>query len=128
MGWDEETRATPDLIQGLCRSYVRVPSHDYPGWVKARDGVPGTSPEVVSLDAVVAQIDHICQVAGDARHAAVGSDLDGGYGTEQCPHDLDTIADLASFFAILEQRGYSHADLEGIAHGNFLSLLRRAWA
>ncbi|MFH1085104.1 MAG: membrane dipeptidase, partial [Chloroflexota bacterium] len=55
----------------------------YPGWVKEQ-----TPPEVVSLEAVADHIDHICQLAGNARHAAIGSDLDGGYGTEQTPYDL----------------------------------------
>ena len=100
----------------------------YPGWVKARDGVPGTSPEVVSLDAVVAQIDHICQLAGNARHAGIGSDLDGGYGTEQCPHDLDTIADLQRIPHLLRERGYGDADVQAIMHRNWIDFLERAWA
>jgi membrane dipeptidase len=53
--------------------------------------------------------------------------LDGGYGTEQTPADLDTIADIVRFVQILERRGYSQADLEGICHKNFISLLRNAW-
>ena len=36
----------------------------------------------------------------------IGSDLDGGFGTEQCPSDLDTIADLQKLDSILENRGY----------------------
>ncbi len=61
----------------------------YPGWER---GV--TQPDVVSLEAVADHIDHVCQLAGNTRHTAIGSDLDGGFGTEQTPHDLDTIADL----------------------------------
>jgi membrane dipeptidase len=99
----------------------------YPGWVKGRDGVPGTSPEVVGLDAVAAQIEHICQITGDARHAGIGSDLDGGYGTEQCPHDLDTIADLQAIPGLLRQRGMGEADIQAIMHGNWIDLLTRAW-
>jgi len=94
----------------------------YPGWVKGE-----TPTTVVSLEAVADQIDHICQVAGNARHAAIGSDLDGGYGTEQCPHDLDTIADLQKVPGLLRKRGYKEADIEGIMHGNWLRLFREAW-
>ena len=94
----------------------------YPGWVKGE-----TPTTVVSLEAVADQIDHICQVAGNARHAAIGSDLDGGYGTEQCPHDLDTIADLQKIPGLLRKRGYKEADIEGIMHGNWLRLFREAW-
>jgi membrane dipeptidase len=94
----------------------------YPGWVKGE-----TSPAVVGLDAVAAQIDHVCQVAGNARHVGVGSDLDGGYGTEQCPHDLDTITDLQQIPHLLESRGYEYAQIEAIMHGNWTRFFERAW-
>jgi membrane dipeptidase len=94
----------------------------YPGWVKG--STPNT---VVGLEAVTDQIDHICQLAGSAGHAGIGSDLDGGYGTEQCPHDLDTIADLQKIPGLLRQRGYSPTDIEAIMHGNWLRFFRKAW-
>ena len=94
-----------------------------PGWVKGE-----TSNTVVSLDAVAEQIDHICQVAGNARHAGVGSDLDGGYGTEQCPYDLDTIADLQKIPDLLRGRGYDQADIEAIMHGNWMRFFQQAWS
>ena len=58
----------------------------YPGWVRGE-----TTPEHVSMEDFVNHIDHVCQVAGNADHAGIGTDLDGGYGTEQTPRDLDTI-------------------------------------
>ena len=94
----------------------------YPDWVKGQ--TPNT---VVSLEAVADHIDHICQVAGNADHTAVGSDLDGGYGTEQCPHDLDTIADLQNVPDLLRERGYTEADIAQIMHGNWIRLFREAW-
>jgi membrane dipeptidase len=80
-----------------------------------------------NLNALADHVDHICQLLGTSRHTGIGTDLDGGFGNEQTPSDLDTIADLKTFFEILERRGYSQSDLEGIAHGNFLSLLKRVW-
>jgi len=74
----------------------------------------------VTLDAVVDHIDHICQLSGNTRHAAIGSDLDGGFGTEQSPAGLETIADLQKLSAILAARGYSESDINGIFHGNWL--------
>lgn len=81
----------------------------------------------VPLVKVVDHIDHICQLAGNARHVGIGSDLDGGYGREQSPNDLDTIADLQTIPAMLAARGYAAADIAGIMHGNFVVLLRRVW-
>jgi membrane dipeptidase len=84
-----------------------------------------TTNERVTIASVVDQIDHVCQVAGNARHAAIGTDLDGGYGTEQTPHDLDTIADVQKIPDLLRDRGYTESDVAGIMHGNWLRLLER---
>jgi membrane dipeptidase len=79
------------------------------------------------MEHVVDHIDHICQLAGNADHAAIGSDLDGGFGREQSPSDLDTIADLQKLVEILTRRGYNPDDTSLIMHGNWLRLLRSAW-
>ena len=81
----------------------------------------------LTLEAVADHIDHVCQLAGNARHAAIGSDLDGGYGTEQCPRDLDTIGDLQRIPDLLRARGYKEADIEGIMHGNWLRFFGEVW-
>ncbi|MBU6399783.1 MAG: membrane dipeptidase [Verrucomicrobia bacterium] len=96
-----------------------------PGWIKGQ-----TRPEAVGLklERVVEHIDHVCQVAGNARHAGIGSDLDGAFGREQSPADLDSIADLARIPELLRARGYSAADVAAIAHGNFVRFLREAWS
>ncbi len=74
----------------------------------------------VSLETVAIHIDHLCQLAGDALHAAIGSDLDGGFGAEHSPSDLDTVADLHKLGAILAGRGFSQADVALILGGNWL--------
>lgn len=81
----------------------------------------------LGLSRVVDHIDHICQVAGGSGHVAIGSDLDGGFGREQSPYDLDTIADLQQLDGLLTRRGYSAHDVGAIMHGNWLRLLRRVW-
>ncbi len=90
-------------------------------WMLAPDyhrDEPGR-PEPTLAD-VADHIDHVCQLAGNAKHAAIGSDLDGGFGTEQSPTDLNTIADLQKLDGILKQRGYSGEDIDGVFHGNWL--------
>lgn len=77
---------------------------------------------------IVDHIDHICQLAGNAKHVGIGTDLDGGYGNEQTPMDMNSIADLQTIPGLLRQRGYSAADIEGIMWRNFIDLLRRAWS
>jgi membrane dipeptidase len=96
-----------------------------PGWVRGQ-----TRPEEtgVTLNTVVDHIDRVCQLAGNARHAALGTDLDGGFGKEQSPLDLDTIADLQQFPDLLGKRGYSDADVAGIMYGNWVRFFREAWA
>jgi membrane dipeptidase len=78
-----------------------------------------TKPTVTMADAVQ-HVDHICQLAGSARHVGIGSDLDGGFGTEQTPTDVDTIADLQRLPDLFAKRGYSPADIDGFMHGNWL--------
>ena len=96
-------------------------------WMLYPEFVYGKTPNtVVSLEDVANHIDHICGLAGNARHVAIGSDLDGEFGTEQTPHDVNTIADLQKLPGILRKRGYSEGDVEGIMHGNWLRFFKKA--
>lgn len=83
--------------------------------------------ERVTLAHVTDHIDYICQLAGNSQHAAIGSDLDGGFGREQSPADLDTIEDLQHIAEILSKRGYRDEDIASVMHGNWLRLLRNSW-
>ncbi|MEM6343579.1 MAG: membrane dipeptidase [Bacteroidota bacterium] len=94
------------------------------GWKKF-ESLPG-NPDV-RLKHMVDHIDHVCQLAGNSLHAAIGTDLDGGFGREQSPADLDTIADLQKLPDLLAQRAYTSADIDNIMYGNWLRFLRKAW-
>jgi membrane dipeptidase len=85
-----------------------------PGWIR------GTSKPEITLERVVENIDHVCQLAGNCTHVGIGSDLDGGYGHEQTPSDLNTIADLRKILELLAKRGYATTDIEAVMHGNWL--------
>jgi membrane dipeptidase len=91
-----------------------------PAWVRGE-----TTNERLTLVAVADQIDHVCQLAGNSQHAAIGTDLDGGYGIEQTPRDLDTIADVQKIPDLLHKRGYVEADIAAVMHGNWLRFLER---
>jgi membrane dipeptidase len=95
----------------------------YPNYVHGK-----TDNSLVSMENVIDHIDHVCQLAGNARHSAIGSDLDGGFGTEQSPRELNTIADLQKVPDLLRKRGYKEADIEGIMHGNWLRFFQKAWS
>lgn len=75
--------------------------------------------QAVGLDAVLDQIDHICQIAGNARHAAIGSDLDGGFGAEAIPHEIDSVADLGRIADALANHGYAASDVTAVMGGNW---------
>ncbi len=100
-------------------------------WMMVPDWVPKkTTPQErnLTLEVMIDHIDHVCQLAGNADHVGIGTDLDGGFGTEQCPMDVDTIADLQKLPEMLSRRGYSDADIEKIMYRNFVDFLLRAWA
>jgi len=95
-----------------------------PGWER---GISTPKNMNCNLEKVVEHIDHICQLAGNALHVGIGSDLDGAFGKEQCPYDLETIADLQKIPSLLRKRGYAEADIQSMMHGNWIAFLRSAW-
>ncbi|MET3128930.1 membrane dipeptidase [Arcicella rosea] len=108
------------VIGGALDAWMMVPN-----WERGKS----TPKEMnCNLAVMVDHLDHICQLAGNALHVGIGSDLDGAFGTEQGPYDLDTIADLQTIPSILEKRGYTQTDIENIMHGNWLRFLRKNWA
>jgi membrane dipeptidase len=120
---DEMIKALVDkgaVIGGALDAWMMVP-----GWVRDRSTPEGMQ---CNLEKVIDHLDHICQIAGNALHVGMGTDLDGAFGKEQCPYDIDTIADLQKMPGLLAKRGYSAEDINNVLHGNWLRFLRRAWA
>ena len=116
---DEMIKALIDrhaVIGGALDAWMMVP-----GWVRGQ-----STPKQMNcnLEVMIDHLDHICQIAGNALHIGIGSDLDGAFGTEQCPYDLDTIADLQNVPGLLKKRGYSEEDINNVMHGNWLRFLR----
>jgi membrane dipeptidase len=119
---DEQLKALIErgaVIGGALDAWMLVPD-----WKRGQ-----TTPQSagVTLEHLVEHIDHVCQLAGNARHSGIGTDLDGGFGREQGPLDVDTIADLSCVPALLAKRGYSADDVALIMHGNWIRFLENAW-
>ena len=108
------------VIGGVMDAWMLVPN-----WVRGKSTPKGMN---CNLERLVDNYDHICQLAGNALHIGIGSDLDGAFGTEQSPYDIETIADLQKIPTLLSQRGYSPKDIENVMGGNWLRFLRKVWA
>ena len=107
------------VIGGVMDAWMMVPN-----WVRKV-----STPQAMNcnLDVLIDHMDHICQLAGNANHIGIGSDLDGAFGKEQSPSDIETIADLQKIPDLLAKRGYSPLDIEHVMHGNWLRFLKKAW-
>ena len=107
------------VIGGVLDAWMMVPN-----WIRKESTPKGMN---CNLEKVIDHMDHICQLAGNALHIGIGSDLDGAFGKEQSPYDLETIADLQKLPQLLSERGYKKEDIENVMHGNWLRFLRKAW-
>jgi membrane dipeptidase len=112
------------VIQGIFERDGLIGVVVYNGFLKA-GWKRGDRREEVTLQHVVAQIDYLCQMAGDARHVGIGSDMDGGFGLQSMPAEIDTIADLQKLAPLLAEKGYSPDDIAGIFGENWLKRFRQ---
>ena len=94
-----------------------------PKWQK---GISDPKKSDLVIETIIDHIDHICQLSGNSNHIALGTDLDGGFGKEQCPYDLETISDLQKMDALLKKRGYSENDIQKILNQNAINFLMGA--
>ena len=111
--------AKGSVIGGALDAWMMVPN-----WVRGESTPLGMQ---CNLEVAFKHMDHICQLAGNANHIGIGSDLDGAFGTEQTPYDLNTIADLQKLVVIFRNNGYSEVDLKKIFHQNWIDFLMKHW-
>ena len=107
------------VIGGALDAWMMVPD-----WQR---GVSTPENTQCNLEKLVDHMDHICQLAGNTQHICIGTDLDGGYGKEQSPYDIDTIADLQKLIPLFTARGYTRQSIEEILHGNIIRFLKKVW-
>ena len=91
-----------------------------PDWEKM-----GRVKQRVTLTHVVEHVKHMCEVAGDSEHIGIGSDLDGGFGSESIPAELDTIEDVPKIADALAANGFSEKQVDGMMGENWLRFLSR---
>ncbi len=108
------------VIGGVLDAWMLVPN-----WVR---GQSTPQSKAVTLEKLVDNYDHICQLAGNSLHIGIGTDLDGGFGNEQAPYDLTTIADMQILPNLLRKRGYKASDIENILSKNWLRFIKNAWS
>jgi membrane dipeptidase len=108
------------VIGGVLDAWMMVPD-----WIRH---VSKPKEMNCKLENVIDHMDHICQLAGNVLHIGIGSDLDGAFGKEQSPYDLDTIADLGNIPNLLRKRGYSEEDIVQVTSGNWLRFIKKAWS
>lgn len=124
---NEQRQLTDDMIRAiidrggvlgvvLAINMIRIDLIDGPPWTPLK--------HEVTLEHLADHIDHICQLAGNADHVALGTDTDGGFGTEACPHGYDRHRDVFKIGDILTRRGYTDAQLEKFSHGTWLKFYR----
>lgn len=124
-GSDSNRHLSDRVLQGLLERDGMTGVVAYNAFLRA-GWKRGDRRDLVSLRQVAAQIDYICQMAGDARHVGLGSDFDGGFGWQSVPTEIDTVADLQKLAPLLEELGYTQADIAAILGLNWIARLREA--
>ena len=126
---DHNRQFSDDQIKEIIRrdGVIGVPLDAWmmvPNWIRGK-----STPETmgVTLNQMIENIDHVCQLSGNSNHVGIGTDLDGAFGVEQTPTDIDTIADLQKIPLMLKKIGFSENDIEKVMNKNFISFLRRVW-
>ena len=100
-------------------------------WMMVPNWIRGESDPIkmkVDLNVMIDHLVHICSLAGNTNHVGIGTDLDGGFGTEQSPMDIKTIADLQKIPDLLLRRGFSNDDITKICHQNWIDFLVKHWS
>jgi membrane dipeptidase len=72
-----------------------------------------------TLEDLLRHIRHVCEVAGDARHVGIGTDMDGGFGRDEIPREIRSAGEMPVLAEFLRGKGFSGEDVTGIMGGNW---------
>ena len=125
---DHNRQLSDDMIKALIQRNAVI-GGALDAWMMVPNWVHGESTPIsmnCNLEKLLDHMDHICQLAGNCNHIGIGTDLDGAFGKEQCPYDIDTIAHVNKLPALLKERGYEKHDIQQVMHGNWLRVCRNS--
>lgn len=127
--------ASHQNARAIC-DWQRQFSDDQIRLIIERDGVLGVSMDVImlqngfvrgksvpqeTLERAVDQLEHVRSLAGGSiRNCGIGTDLDGGYGNEQTPADLNRYRDLQKLVGLMQRRGFSDDEIQAVFYGNWV--------
>ncbi|QQE12333.1 membrane dipeptidase [Planctomycetota bacterium] len=76
-------------------------------------------PHDVSINELADHVVRVCDLAGNTDHVGFGTDMDGGFGADWIPTEVDTYRDLQKFADVLSGRGFKDGDIEKFFHKNW---------
>ena len=120
-----DRQLSDEMIRAVVRREGVVGVVLYNKFLNANWEKNGRVKERVTLTDLVKHVRHICEVASDTDHVGIGSDLDGGFGRESIPAELDTVADLPKIAGALAENGFSERQVNAILGQNWLRFLDR---
>jgi membrane dipeptidase len=72
-----------------------------------------------TLADVILHMQHICDLAGSARHVAIGTDMDGGLGRNEIPQEITSSAALPKLAGALNDAGFDDTAVQDIMGENW---------
>ncbi len=118
-----DRQLSDDMVRALVQRNGVIGVVFYNRFIRA-DWDRSARKDAVTLADVVAHMQRICDIAGDAQHVGIGTDFDGGFGMESTPREIDTVADLQKLADALAPK-FGDEDIANILGGNWIRFLRR---
>jgi len=121
-----DRQLSDEMISALIARNAVIGTVLYNAFLQANWKETGKVKQKVTIRDVLKHIKHVCELAGDSTHAGLGSDLDGGFGAESIPAEMDTVADLPKIGDALTAAGFSEQDVHNVMGQNWVRFLKRS--